>query len=137
MRCNWGSLRFLMPLHPLTNFEVKKYYQNKRKFKGVYYNLHKIKDGAYVINLSDYKSIGTHWVTIFKSDLEGTIGIDTSNFDKEAALASLKSVVNRLDIDELGTTPVDLSKLSDVVKNEVVKKIGYDELVFRLLILVI
>ena len=27
---------FLMPPHPLTNFEIKKYYQNKPKFRGVY-----------------------------------------------------------------------------------------------------
>ena len=51
-----------MPSHPLTNFEIQKYYQNKPKFNGVYsrINLHKIKDGAYVINLDEYKSIGTH-----------------------------------------------------------------------------
>ena len=42
-----------MPPHPLTNFEIQKYYQNEPKFKGVYSinNLPKIKNGAYVINL--------------------------------------------------------------------------------------
>ena len=51
-----------MPLHPLTNFEIKKYYQNETKFNGVCSrnNIPKIKDGAYVINLDEYKSIGTH-----------------------------------------------------------------------------
>ena len=48
-----------MPLHPLTNFEIQKYYQNKPKFKGAHSrnNLPKIKDWAYVINLDECKSI--------------------------------------------------------------------------------
>ena len=51
-----------MPPHPLTNFEMQEYYQNKPKFSGVYSrnNLPKIKDGAYVINLDKFKSMGTH-----------------------------------------------------------------------------
>ena len=46
------------------NFELQKYYQNEPKFNGVYSrnNLPKIKDGAYVINLDEYKSVGTHWI---------------------------------------------------------------------------
>ena len=50
-----------MPPHPLTKFETQKYYQNESKFNGVYSrnNLHKIKDGAYVINLDEYKSVDT------------------------------------------------------------------------------
>ena len=44
-------------------------------------------------------------------------------------LASLKSEIYNLDIGKLGTTPVDLSKLNNVLKNEVVKKTAYDELV--------
>ena len=46
-------------------------------------------------------------------------------------MASLKSKIDKLDIDKLKTTPVHLSKLSDVVKNEVVKKTIYDESVKR------
>ena len=51
-----------MPPHPLTNFEIQKYYQKEPKFTGVYSrnNLPKIKDGAYVVNLNKYKSIGDH-----------------------------------------------------------------------------
>ena len=50
--------------HPLTNFEIQKYYQNKPRLNGVYSrdNLPKMKDGAYVINLDDYSDIGTHWI---------------------------------------------------------------------------
>ena len=53
--------------HPLTNFEIQKYNQNKAKFTGAYSrnSLPKIKDGAYVINLDEFKSIGTHWITLY------------------------------------------------------------------------
>ena len=56
-----------MPPHPLTNFEIQKYYQNKSKFNGVYSrnNLHKIKDRAYVINLDKFKSTRTHWIALY------------------------------------------------------------------------
>ena len=54
-----------MPPYPLTNFEIKKYYQNNRKINGVCprNNLPKIKDGAHVINLDDFRSMGNHWIT--------------------------------------------------------------------------
>ena len=56
-----------MPPHPLTNFEIQKYYQNEPRFNGVYSrdNLPKIKDGAYVINLDEYSDIRTHWVALY------------------------------------------------------------------------
>ena len=56
-----------MPPHPLTNFEIQKYYQNESRFNGVYSrdNLTKIKDGAYIINLDEYSDIGTHWVALY------------------------------------------------------------------------
>ena len=48
-------------LYPFAVFETQRYYQNKPKFNDVYSgnNLPKIKDEAYVINLDEYKSIGT------------------------------------------------------------------------------
>ena len=53
--------------HPLTNFELQKYYKNKPKFDSVYSrnNLPKIKEGAYVINLDEHKSIQTHWIALY------------------------------------------------------------------------
>ena len=53
--------------HPLTNFEMQKYYQNKPRFNGVYSrdNLTKIKDGAYIINLDEFSDIGSHWVALY------------------------------------------------------------------------
>ena len=59
-----------MPPHPLTNFEIQKYYKNEPRFNGVYSrdNLPKIKDGAYVINLDEYSDIGTHWIALYSLD---------------------------------------------------------------------
>ena len=58
---------FLIPPHPLTNFEIQKYYQNETKVNDVYSknNLSKIKDGAYVTNLDEFKSKGTHWIAFY------------------------------------------------------------------------
>ena len=56
-----------MPPHLLTNFEIQKYYQSEHKFNGVYSrnDLPKIKDEAYLINLDEFKSIGTHWIVLY------------------------------------------------------------------------
>ena len=54
--------------HPLTNFEIQKYYQNVPRFNGVFSrdNLpNSIKNGAYIINLDEYRDIGTHWVALY------------------------------------------------------------------------
>ena len=50
--------------HLLINFEIKKNYQNEHRLNGVYArnNLPKIKDGAYLINIGERKSTGTHWI---------------------------------------------------------------------------
>ena len=61
-------MRFLIPPHPLTNFEIQRYYQNEPRFTGVFSrnNLPKtIKDGACVINLDEYADVGTHRVALF------------------------------------------------------------------------
>ena len=56
-----------MPPYSLTNFEIQKYYQKEPKFNGAYSrnNLPKIKDGVYVINLDEFKSIGTRWIALY------------------------------------------------------------------------
>ena len=63
-----------MPPHSLTNFEIQKYCKNGPKFNGVYSrnNLSKIKDGAYAINLDEYKSIGTNWIVLHVNDNNAT-----------------------------------------------------------------
>ena len=60
--------------------------------------------------------------------LKNITHIDTSNFALKTNLASLKTEVDKLDIDKLVPVPVNLSKLSDVVKKDVVKKAVYDKL---------
>ena len=58
----------MTPPHPLTNFEIREYYQNEPRFNRVFSrdNLHNaIKNGAYVINLDEYHDIGTHWVALY------------------------------------------------------------------------
>ena len=54
--------------------------------------------------------------------------VDTSSFALKTNLASLKTEFDKLDIEKLVPLPVDLSKLSDVIKNYVVKKAAYDKL---------
>ena len=62
-----------------------------------------------------------------KTNLKNVTHVDTSNFTLKTNLASLKTEVDKLDIVKSVPVPVDLSKLSDVVKN-VVKKAVYDKL---------
>ena len=66
-----------------------------------------------------------------KADLKNVTHIDTSRFALKTNLASLKTEVDKQDIDKLVSVPVDLSKLSDAVKNDVVKKAVYDKLVAK------
>ena len=74
------------------------------------------------VDLSDYAT---------KADIENISHVDTSSFALNTNLANLKTKVDKLDIDKLVPVPVDLSKLSDVVKNADVKKDVYDKLVTK------
>ena len=66
-----------------------------------------------------------------KDDIKKITHVDTSSFALKTNLANLKSEVDKLDIDKLATVPVDLSKQSNVVKNDVVKKTDYNKLVTK------
>ena len=57
-----------------------------------------------------------------KTDLKNATHVDTSSFALKSNLGNIKTEVDKLGIDKLAPLPVDLSKLSDVVKNDVVKK---------------
>ena len=59
-----------------------------------------------------------------KNNVKNVTHADTSSFALKTNLASLKTEVDKLDIDKLVPAPVDLSKLSDVVKNDEVKKLS-------------
>ena len=63
-----------------------------------------------------------------KTDLKKATRIDTSNQALKSNLAKLKAEIDKIDIDKLKTVPTDLSKLSNVVDNEVVKKSVYDKI---------
>ena len=58
-----------------------------------------------------------------KADLKNVTHVDSSSFALKTNLANLKSEVDKLDINKLVPIPADLSKLSNVVKNDVVKKL--------------
>ena len=72
------------------------------------------------VDLSNYET---------KADIKNISHVDTSSFNLKMNLASLKTEVNKLDPDKSLPVPVDLSKLSNVVKNEVIKKNVYDKLI--------
>ena len=60
-----------------------------------------------------------------KADIRNISHVDTSSFALKTNLANLKTEVDQLDIDKLAPVPVDFSKLSDAVKNYVVKKTAW------------
>ena len=71
------------------------------------------------IDLSNYAA---------KADIKNISDLNTSRFALKSDLASLKTEVDKLDIDKLLPVPVDLSKVSDVLKKDI-KKPVYDKLV--------
>ena len=79
-----------------------------------------------IVDLSNYAT---------KTDLKNVTHIDTLSFVLKKKLAGLKTEVDKLDIDKLTPIPVDLSKLSDVVNNDVVEKTVYDKLAAKVIIL--
>ena len=94
-----------MPSHPLTNFEMQKYYQNESRFNGVYSrdNLTEIKDGAYVINLDEYSNIGTHWVALYvggasPKDIQNNNVTYFDSFSVEYIPKEIKTFINNKNI---------------------------------------
>ena len=79
-------------------------------------------DNNVKVDLSNYAT---------KTDIKYVSHIDTSSFALKPNLASLKTKVEKLDINKLVPVPVDLNKLSDVVKNDVVRKPVYDKVVAK------
>ena len=67
-----------------------------------------------------------------KTDLKNITNLDVSSFASKTNLASSKTEVDITDVYKLKTVPVDLAKLSNVVKNDVVKKTEYNKLVTKL-----
>ena len=66
-----------------------------------------------------------------KTDLKNVSHVDVSSFALKSNFASLKTEVDKIDADILKTVPIDLAKLSNVVKTDVVKKAEYNKLVTK------
>ena len=73
-------------------------------------------------DLSDYAT---------KADLKGTTSINTSELASKTGLASLNTNEEHVDVDKRKTAPSDLSKLSNVVDTDPVKKTVYDKLIIK------
>ena len=87
-----------MPPHPLSNFEIQKYYENKLRFNGVYsrnYLPKKIKDGVYLINLDEYADVGTHSIALYSKNIE-IIYFDS--FGVEHVPKELKKIIGHKNI---------------------------------------
>ena len=83
-----------MPLHPLTNFEIEKYYQKEPRFNCVYSrdNLPKIKNGAYIVHLDEYSDIGIHQVALYVHNDDVTY---FDSFGVEHITKEIKAFINR------------------------------------------
>ena len=68
---------------------------------------------------------------VTKSNIKNIPHVDASSFALKTNLATLETEVDKLDIDKLAPVPTDLSKLSNVVKNDVVTKDVYDKSVVK------
>ena len=60
-----------------------------------------------------------------KDDVKNITHVDVSSYETKTNLAALKTEVDKIDSDKLKTVPDDLAKLSNVVKNQVVKKTDF------------
>ena len=97
-----------------SSYKMSQYFQKPHKpFSG---------DINVNVDLSNYAT---------KADIKNVSHVDTSSFALKTTLANLKTKLDKLDIDKTGPVPVDLSKLSYVVKNDVVKKDVHDKLVAK------
>ena len=108
-----------MIIHLIVRLMKKSLYQTSR-----YFPPYRSFGGNVKIEL-DLSSYAT------KTNLGNVTHVDVSNFALKSNLASLKTKLDKVDIDKLKTVIVDLSKLSNVVKNEAVKKTVYDKLVAK------
>ena len=112
----WNFLKFfkLSFLNERSHIRISQYFPKPFRSFGENINVK--------VDLSNYTT---------KTDLKNVTHNDTSTSALKTNLASLRTEVDKLDIDKLAPVPADLSKLSDVVKNYVVKKTVYDKLVAK------
>ena len=72
--------------HPLSNFEIQKYYQNKPNFNSLYLrnNLSEINNAAYIINLNEYESTGSLWIAFY---------VNVKNVNKRQKIQAYDSIM--------------------------------------------
>ena len=106
----------LIPPHPLTNFEIQKYYENEPRFNGVFSqnNLQKIKDGAYIVTLDEYSDIGTHWVAFYVNNNDVTC---FDSFVVEHIPKEIRAFINR---------PLSSASQNKNIKTIIFRVQGYD-----------
>ena len=102
----------------LAVFMIKNYKKLNYKMSG-YYPPYKNSSNNIKVKLDL-----TNYAT--KDDVKNITHVDVSSFASKTNLATLKTIVDKIDVDKLKTTPTDLAKLSNVVKNDVVKKTDYN-----------
>ena len=86
-----------MPAHPLTNFKIRKHYQNEVECNGVFSinNLPKINNGTYVVNLDEYISIGPRWIALY---VDGDNVIYFDSFGVEYTPKEIKKSISKKSI---------------------------------------
>ena len=89
--------------------------QNVRNYKMSYYPPYKRSSNNVKVELDL-----TNYAT--KTDLKNITHVDVSSFASKTNLAALKTEVDKMDADRLKTAPTDLAKLTNAIKNHVVKK---------------
>ena len=101
----------------LAVFMIKNYNKLNYKMSAYYPPYRSSSDNVKVeLDLSNYAT---------KTDLNNITHVDVSSFASKTNLTALKTEVDKIDIDKLKTVPDDLAKLTNVVKNEVVKKTDF------------
>ena len=103
--------RFMIKNYRKLNYKMSAYYPPYRS------SSNNIKVEQVELDLANYAT---------KTDLKNITHVDVSSFASKTNLAALKTEVDKIDVDKLKTTPTDLAKLSNVVKNDVVKKTDYN-----------
>ena len=107
-------------INKLNSKKVKRYYKMSQ-----YYPPYKSSSNNIKVEL-DLANYAT------KRDLKNITHVDVSSFASKTNLAALKTEVNKIDADKLKTTPIGLDRLSNLVKNDLVKKTDYSTKVTRI-----
>ena len=94
---------FLIFLHALTNFQIEKHYNNKTKFKGTYLqnNLTStMNDQAYIVNLAEYKSIGSPWIVLYVNGNSwtyfGSFHIEHTQKEIKKLIGKFKNIITNI-----------------------------------------